>query len=34
MPSSKSSKRDSKLNTKVSSSKFSINDPKTKQNTI
>ena len=33
MPSSKSSKRDSKLNTKVSSSKFSINDPKTKQNT-
>jgi len=33
MPSSKSSKRSSKLSTKVSSSKFSINDPKTKKST-
>ena len=33
MPSSKSSKHSSKHSTKVSSSKFSINDPKTKQNT-
>jgi len=33
MPSSKSSKSGSKLSTKVSSSKFSINDPKPKQNT-
>jgi hypothetical protein len=33
MPSSKSSKRGSKLNTKLSSSKFSINNPKQKQST-
>ena len=34
MPSSKSSKRSSKLSTKVSFSKFSINSPKNKQSNI